>query len=156
LRWVGVFVDAAPSDIATAARALDLHAVQLHGDESADDIAALRALLPDVAIWKAQRVGPRRSLDALGADRLLLDAYRHDAQGGTGRRFDWDVARAHPLLSELVLSGGITPDNAVDAMALGCWALDLSSGVERAPGEKDAGRIDALLSALRGKGKATA
>lgn len=158
LAWVGVFVDEDPRVIGDAARALDLAAVQLHGDESREQVAAVRAAIPrDCAVWKAERVihgidGPTR----WGADRVLVDAYVQGEQGGTGQRFDWSLFSRHPERAEMILSGGITPATAADADARGGYAIDLASGVERAPGHKDADKIDALFGALRGRSRAGA
>jgi indole-3-glycerol phosphate synthase/phosphoribosylanthranilate isomerase len=157
LRWVGVFVDQPEAELADAAHALNLHAVQLHGSEDASYVKRLRARLPaDCAIWKAQRVSddPGVSIGTAadsGADRLLVDSYRRGVPGGTGKRFDWKLMQGHPGRAELILSGGLTPDNALDADAIGCWALDLSSGVERSPGIKDPARVAALFEVLRGQ-----
>ncbi len=154
LSWVGVFVDAGMDEIATAAEALPLCAVQLHGDEDAAYLAALRARIA-LPIWKAARVGGG-DLVAAGADRLLLDSWVPGVRGGSGTRFDWNVVPARPDRDALILSGGITPDNAAEADALGVWALDLSSGVESSPGHKDPQRIAKLFDALRGSGRKSA
>jgi phosphoribosylanthranilate isomerase len=102
-------------------------------------------------IWKAHRV--RDDDDALpaldGADRLLLDAYVRGRPGGTGSRFDWGRLSTDPHREAIVLSGGINPSNVVEADLLGCWGLDLSSGVERRPGEKDLDLIEELFAARR-------
>ncbi len=154
LRWAGVFVNDAPQRIARVARELQLDAVQLHGEESPEHIAALRGLLPEgCEIWNAVRVahgripaGPART----AFDRLLLDSYQPQARGGTGTGFDWSVLRQQPDRKHLVLAGGLTPHNARAADALGVGLLDVSSGVEVAPGIKSPERIDAFFAALRG------
>jgi len=157
LRWTGVFVNENPAEVATIARQLDLDAVQLHGDETADDVAATRAGLHEgCETWKAIRVGrdvasPR--LSETGADRLLLDAYRPETRGGTGTRFDWSMAASHPDVEHVVLAGGLTPDNAVIAGAVGAAMLDVNSGVEDAPGVKSPAKLDAFFAALRGTGR---
>ncbi|MEZ4445766.1 MAG: bifunctional indole-3-glycerol-phosphate synthase TrpC/phosphoribosylanthranilate isomerase TrpF [Polyangiaceae bacterium] len=160
LAWVGVFVDEPAERIAAIARDLDLSAVQLHGDQPDAFLAALRAAgLPDgCAIWRAHRVAdtdalPARFAELQGpADRLLLDAYDAALPGGTGRAFDWQTLAAHPDRGTIWLSGGIRPENVVRADALGCHGLDLSSGVERRPGDKDLDRLEALF-ALRRSGE---
>ncbi|MEQ9319411.1 MAG: hypothetical protein RIF41_09630, partial [Polyangiaceae bacterium] len=86
-----------------------------------------------------------------GVDRLLLDAYVKGMPGGTGARFDWAAVREHPERGDLVLSGGIAPDNVAEADAVGCWALDLSSGVERRPGDKDLDLVEELFAQRRGR-----
>ncbi len=155
LSWVGVFVDAAPDEVVERARTLELSAVQLHGAEDAAYVEALRARLADgCAIWGVHRVTGEETRPPLasdrGVDRLLLDAYVKGMPGGTGARFDWAAVREHPERAELVLSGGIAPSNVAEADALGCWALDLSSGVERRPGDKDLDRVEELFAQRRG------
>lgn len=147
LEWVGVFADQAPEEVAATAGALDLAAVQLHGSESAATVAQLRALLPGgCAVWKALAVTdrvPRRA--ETGADRVLLDA----RSPGSGRPFDWSVLAGYPELGEVVLAGGLRAENAAAAAALGSYALDVSTGVEASPGEKDPDRLRTFLQARR-------
>jgi phosphoribosylanthranilate isomerase len=92
-------------------------------------------------------------LAATGADRLLLDAYRPDARGGTGARFDWSLAASHPDLERVVLAGGLSPENAVIADAVGAGLLDVSSGVEESPGIKSHAKLGAFFASLRGTGR---
>jgi indole-3-glycerol phosphate synthase/phosphoribosylanthranilate isomerase len=160
LSWVGVFVDQPVSHIAEAARALSLDVVQLHGGESAATIDALRNHLPeDCRVWKAHRVRPgSEALPLLAdtrADRLLVDAYRRGVPGGTGESFDWRRVENHAERDRLVLSGGLSVDNAWAADMFGCWALDLSSGVETAPGDKDEALMGAFFAELRAKRRST-
>ena len=123
---------------------------------SARPAAVRDALNEDCEIWKAVRVREGASLPRLvetGADRLLLDAFDPDARGGTGARFDWAVAAAHLDREHAVLAGGLTPSNAIIADAVGAGMLDISSGVEEAPGIKSRDRLDAFFAALRGTGR---
>lgn len=152
LGWVGVFVNAELGEVVAAADELGLVAVQLHGDESAAYVTSLRPLLPrGCAIWKAVGVAHRvPELAETGADRLVLDASVPGARGGTGQRFDWGLVTALAERGELILAGGLRPDNAAEADALGVWALDVSSGVEAAPGRKSGARLAAFFGALRG------
>jgi indole-3-glycerol phosphate synthase/phosphoribosylanthranilate isomerase len=115
----------------------------------------LRAALPEgCEIWRAKRIGGANS-DAipdaaiLGVDRVLLDSYHPDRPGGTGQRFDWELIAGQARKSDVILSGGLSPENIDQADAIGCWGLDLSSGVEAQPGEKDDARLQSLFSALR-------
>lgn len=158
LAWVGVFVDEDPRIVGEVARELGLAAVQLHGDETREAVAAVRAALPEgCAVWKAHRTRDAiESPSRWGADRLLVDTYVEGEPGGTGRRFDWSLFTAHPEHGDMILSGGITPDTAVDADACGGYAIDLASGVESAPGRKDEDKIAALFAALRGRSRAGA
>lgn len=158
LRWVGVFVNAEPEMVAAKATALELSAVQLHGEESKEYVDALRPRLPDgCEVWKAVRIqGVIPSRSATGADRLLLDTYSDTARGGTGERFDWSLVARHDDPQRLILAGGLTPENAAEADALSVWALDVNSGVESAPGRKDAAQVRAFAESLRGAGRVLA
>ncbi len=157
LSWVGVFVNERPENIAEAVRRLDLSIVQLHGDEDREHVAAVRtAIPPTCTVWKAQRVSVERPIDSaasLGADRVLVDRFVAGEPGGTGKRFDWTMFGEHPERHEMVLSGGIAVHSAAEAESLAGFAIDLSSGVESAPGQKDARMLAALFAALRGRGR---
>lgn len=151
LAWVGVFVNPEFARVAELARALQLSAVQLHGEESPAFVGRLRKLLPaSCEIWKAVPVRDRiPPLAESGADRLVLDAWHPVERGGSGQRFDWRLIERLSDRSRVVLAGGLTPENAGRAHVLGCGALDLSSGVESAPGIKDETRLGAFFEALR-------
>ena len=155
LEWVGVFVNETPDRTAELADRLCLAAVQLHGEETRDDVGLLRRLLGKrCEIWKAVRVRdviPR--VEDTGADRLLLDTWQPDRRGGTGVRFDWSVVQRHPQRDRLVLSGGLAPDVAGAAERLGVWGLDVNSGVEESPGVKSPRRLEAFFAARRGLGR---
>lgn len=146
LRYVGVFRNQPIRDIIHLATTLNLSVIQLHGDETQTDITTLRATLPErVKIWKAFSVGnqiPERNLDHV--DRYVLD----NGKGGTGKRFDWSLLARHPL-DNVMLAGGLNADNCVQAATLGCAGLDINSGVESAPGIKDANKLAALFQTLR-------
>lgn len=151
LSFVGVFRNAQPATIAKTVEALGLTAVQLHGDEDAAYIETLRPLLPaGCQIWKAIGVTSSEPLPSLDypADRLLLDTKVGSQSGGTGQAFDWALL-AHLDKAKLMLAGGLNPDNALQAAQVGCLGLDFNSGVESAPGQKDAHKIAAAFAALR-------
>jgi indole-3-glycerol phosphate synthase/phosphoribosylanthranilate isomerase len=155
LRWVGVFVNAATSEIVERAAELELCAVQLHGEELPATVAEIRRALPaPVELWKAVRIQDRiPRVEETGADRLLLDTWREDRRGGTGARFDWSLLDAYPDKDRAWLSGGLSPEVAADADALECFGLDVNSGVEAAPGIKSPERLAAFFAARRGPGK---
>jgi indole-3-glycerol phosphate synthase/phosphoribosylanthranilate isomerase len=147
LRWVGVFVNEDPKRVEAIAHELDLHAVQLHGEETP---AYLRSLSLSCPVWKAVRVEDGiPPVDQAGADRLLLDTFRADRRGGTGESFDWDLVRSYPEPERLILAGGLNPDNAAAADSLGTWALDVNSGVEQEPGKKDPVLLQKFFANLR-------
>lgn len=144
IKPVGVFRDASIADVANAARTLDLHAVQLHGLESASDIAALGRVLPSgCEIWSA--VDASQVIAERDCDRMLFD----NGGGGSGRAFDWNRIEGHPALPIGIVAGGIGVDNVRDAAALGAYALDVGSGVDSAPGIKDPTKIATLFDTLR-------
>lgn len=145
LRYAGVFRNAEHSDIVTTATTLSLHAVQLHGDEDKAFVSRLRKQLPaDMQIWKAFSI-----TDALPEqdwpyiDRYLLDS----GQGGSGESFNWNLLKGTHL-SQVMLAGGLSPDNVKQAAQLGCAGLDFNSGVETSPGIKNATSIAAVFKAL--------
>lgn len=157
LDWVGVFVNQPWGKVAQTARQLGLSAVQLHGEEDLAYCASLREALPGgCAIWRAWRVRPGEPIPEagdLGADRVLLDAHVEGTRGGTGQTFDWGALQGHPARQEVVLGGGLKPENIEQARALGTWGLDVNSGVEVAPGIKSRRALERLSGALRGLGR---
>lgn len=149
---VGVFVDAHADEVWEAVSRLGLTAVQFHGVEAPETCAAA-----PVPVIKALRVGP-------GFDPALADAYRGSvaallldtyvaggAQGGTGVAFDWyGVAGRLPAWAPVVLAGGLGPANVAEAVrALRPFAVDVSSGIEAAPGVKDHAVMDEFVAAVR-------
>jgi indole-3-glycerol phosphate synthase/phosphoribosylanthranilate isomerase len=127
---------------------LGLKAVQLHGQEDQAYVNQLKAELPSgVEIWKAYGVTdakPELLVDNI--DRHLLDAQVGTQTGGTGHVFDWSLI-GDP--SQIMLAGGLSPENARQAANLGCLGLDLNSGVESAPGKKDSQKLLAAFNAIR-------
>ena len=149
LSWVGVFADQPPDEIARTAGDLGLAAVQLHGNESLEQAAAVRRQVPTAtAVWKAERIQERIPERGL-ADRLLLDGWTAGRLGGTGRTFDWSLLEQFPERAEVILAGGLRASNVAAAAALDTWALDASSGVESAPGRKDAGLLRQFFTQRR-------
>lgn len=148
---IGVFVDARADDVWEAVARLGLSAVQFHGDEAPETCAAA-----PVPVIKALRVGPGldpAALDAYGGTvaAFLLDTYVAGERGGTGETFDWlSVAGALPAWAPVVLAGGLGPANVGAAIsALHPYAVDVSSGVEVAPGVKDHRQIEEFVAAVR-------
>lgn len=156
-RW-GVFANASLEAIATFQAAGQLTGIQLHGDETLDDCRRVRDRLPNVELIKAIRVKDQTSLDraleyATVVDILLLDAYRPGVLGGTGATLDWDTLTAFDPGCPWFLAGGLRPDNIQQALGhITPAGIDLSSGVERSPGNKDLNKITDLFQTLRQMG----
>lgn len=151
---VGVFANEPLADLIHVVQASGLNAVQLHGQESPEFCEAVRSHLPSAEIIKAFRI---RSADDLAqveaftsvVDALLLDTYHPHLLGGTGKTLDWDTLRQFQPPLPWFLAGGLTPENVQDALnQLQPSGIDLSSGVERSPGDKDLTKVAKLFEAL--------
>uniref|UniRef100_A0A486XV18 Multifunctional fusion protein n=1 Tax=Rheinheimera sp. BAL341 TaxID=1708203 RepID=A0A486XV18_9GAMM len=150
LRYVGVFVNAALADVAELAHNLTLAAVQLHGDEDDRYISALKPLLPQgCQIWKAYRIRDHLPAFSALADRILLDAYHPTQHGGSGLCFDWQLLKTLPSSQTVMLAGGLNHENCIVAAKLPVAGLDFNSGLESAPGIKDAAKIRSAFTLLR-------
>jgi len=153
---VGLFVDAGDAEIAEAVAAARLDVLQLHGKESPERAAALKARF-GLAVWKALPVaGPGDADRAHGyagaADLVLFDAKtpKGALPGGMGLAFDWNLVSGWKGPMPWGLAGGLSPANVAEAIRLtGTSLVDTSSGVETAPGVKDADRIAAFCKAAR-------
>lgn len=145
---VGLFVNAPVELVNATADRVKLDLVQLHGDESPSYCEAVER-----RVLKAFRVEGMQSLEPMGSYRVagyLLDAYSPHAFGGTGERFDWGCARAAKERGPIVLAGGLNPENVARAVAeVAPYAVDVSSGVESAPGVKDPEKVRAFIRAAK-------
>jgi phosphoribosylanthranilate isomerase len=144
---VGVFVDQPAEYVEQVAALVGLGVVQLHGNESVAYASALsrpvlKAMTVDSARGPAGEQWP-------GTTMILLDAHDPVRHGGTGQTIDWTRAAAVAARRRVILAGGLTPDNVAHAIgAARPFGIDVSSGVELAPGIKDRGRIRALFEAI--------
>jgi phosphoribosylanthranilate isomerase len=140
VQTVGLFVNSESGIVNELADSCGLDLVQLHGDEPPD-----YCNLIERRVIKALRVRGRDSLEIIGSYKvsgILLDAYSPDAYGGTGKSFNWDIAREVADRFWIILAGGLTPDNVGEAVkSVRPYAVDVSSGVESAPGIKDSDKI---------------
>lgn len=147
---VGVFRNAAWRDVALFAKDANCAAVQLHGSENASYIKALRDDLPgNCEIWGAVAVAGMIAPVRAGASRTLFDTAVGGRCGGTGQAFDWRRLAGRTDLANGIIAGGLISGNAAAAAQAGAWALDVCSGVERAPGVKDPAKLAAFFEALR-------
>ncbi|MFC0201741.1 phosphoribosylanthranilate isomerase [Paracoccus rhizosphaerae] len=154
---VGLFVDPDDELLRRVLEVVPLDVIQLHGKESPDRVAEIKALT-GLPVMKA--VGIREASDlaqltdyGLVADMLLVDAKAAEGAalpGGNGLAFDWQLLVGRRFLRPWMLAGGLTPENVAEAVRLtGARVVDVSSGVESAPGVKDVARIGAFVRALQ-------
>ncbi len=157
---VGVFVDEeTPEAVERIADAAGVRAVQLHGEESVQYCRALkqRVVSKGWTVIKALRVGdgfrPESVAEYEAADAILLDAFAGEARGGTGRVFDWSMARrVGELVPKLFLAGGLSPENISEAIrVVQPHAVDACSRLEFAPGRKDAERVREFIKLAQTK-----
>ncbi|HEY3973679.1 MAG TPA: phosphoribosylanthranilate isomerase [Candidatus Sulfotelmatobacter sp.] len=162
---VGVFVDSESEAIRAVVMGAGLTAVQLHGERSKESVVGDPRNLADcVAASKAILVIDGDSLIKEGffmmddvrekAFAVLLDSRSNGEAGGTGVTFDWEPARAMAQMVSLhvpvIVAGGLTPSNVVDAMTIFLpFGVDVASGVEARPGKKDPGKVRAFVRAVR-------
>lgn len=153
---VGVVVNPDDAMIEMLMQAGRLDALQLHGSEQPQRIAAIRARFPALELWKAIPVKTRADIASAAAysgiaDLILFDAKtpdHADLPGGMGLRFDWSLLSAYRATGPWGLSGGLDPDNVAEAIRITQAPLvDVSSGVESAPGIKDVDKIAAFCKA---------
>ena len=151
---VGVFVDADHDEIVETALAVQLDAIQLHGDEYPEDLAQL-ALATKLPVWKAIPTGAPKdieNLDQWRTEMILLDT-PSAGRGGAGKPFDWSLAkearRRYPQ-QQIMLAGGLDPSNVGVAITMVApFAVDVATGVEAAPGVKDPAKLAAFIAAVR-------
>jgi phosphoribosylanthranilate isomerase len=145
---VGVFVNEPIEKIQETKNLCQLDWVQLHGDEDPEFCNEFRNF--DVKVMKAIRVKDQKDVEIAEnffTDAILLDAFNPKKYGGTGVSFDWNVI-GH-IDKRIFLAGGINPDNAVKAVELGVYGIDVCSGVEIRPGKKDKRLMRKLFENIR-------
>lgn len=159
---VGVFVNETPATVWWILEYCGIRLAQLHGEEPAGWLKkpsvvagrAYKALRPR-SLEKAHRLASEYALppllaEQMGAPALLLDAYHITARGGSGRLADWDIAAHLARQYRVLLAGGLTPVNVVQAIQrVRPWGVDVASGVEQAPGRKDPGAVRAFIRAAK-------
>jgi phosphoribosylanthranilate isomerase len=146
---VGVFVNPTGEFVTEAIGRCGLNLLQFHGDEPPEFCTQF-----GVMSMKAFRVRDAESLKLLPAyptDAWLLDAFTPGQLGGTGERFDWELAvEAQEFGRPIFLAGGLTPENVGEAVRrVRPFGVDVSSGVESAPGQKDAAKVRAFIAAAK-------
>lgn len=147
---VGVFVNAAEECVRRVVSECGIDTLQFHGDETPE---FCRRFLP-LKIYKAFRMENLDSLRALPGyrtDAWLLDSFVEGIPGGTGAKFNWDLAvESKKLGRPIIVAGGLTPENVADAIRkVRPFAVDVSSGVESAPGNKDHEKVRRFIAAAK-------
>ncbi len=146
---VGVFVNPEEEQVTRAIAECGLSLLQFHGDETPEFCKQFG--LMSVKALRMRDAESLKTLEKFNTDAWLLDAYSPVSLGGTGATFNWHLAvEAQRLGKPIFLAGGLTPENVADAVRLvRPFAVDVSSGVESAPGKKDAAKVSAFIQAVR-------
>jgi phosphoribosylanthranilate isomerase len=147
---VGVFVNAPVADILKIARTVKVGVLQLHGEESPRTVEQLARRFPVV---KAFRVGKSFRVSELkkyrAAAAFLLDGFEKKLRGGTGKSFDWSIAKQAKRFAPVIVAGGLAKENATKAIRTAKpFAIDVCSGVEASPGKKDARKVREFMAVV--------
>jgi phosphoribosylanthranilate isomerase len=155
---VGIFVNESESKMLEIARTVGLDQLQLSGEESPAMVARLGRSVRVIKAVRVRRPFRQAQLAAFKrASAILLDGFDRSARGGTGKTFDWQIARRAKRHGRIFLAGGLTPENVGDAIrAAKPYAVDVCSGVEAKPGKKDAARMKAFAKAVKATRKKAA
>lgn len=155
IQTIGVFADASLETIKQVVLETGFTGIQLHGNETTEFCQEIKQALPNREIIKALRIQSAASLQNAIAyypvvDTLLLDAYHPQQLGGTGQTLPWESLKKFKPPCPWFLAGGLTPENVLTALSyLQPDGIDLSSGVERSPGNKDLDKISQLVKVLK-------
>jgi phosphoribosylanthranilate isomerase len=153
---IGVFANNSLTIIEQVVKDTGLTGIQLHGQETPDFCQAVKRVMPQQEIIKALRIENAATLVQAEnyftvVDTLLLDAYHPQQLGGTGQTLPWDSLSHFRAPIPWLLAGGLTPENVLIALSyLNPDGIDLSSGVERSPADKDLEKVKLLLEKLQG------
>ncbi len=151
---VGVFVDEySPERVMNIAHAIGISSVQLHGSESPEYVKKLSG----VRVIKAIRVEEQFRVEQMAdypVSTFLLDTHVDGLAGGTGKTFDWSIALGAKRYGRVILAGGLTAENVLEAMRrVEPYAIDICSGVESLPGRKDLNKMKALFEEINRAGR---
>lgn len=150
---VGVFVNESAEEMLRIVEQCGLNVIQLHGNETPDFATCMKSEAgAETAIWKALPLKDESDLNyaqSFPADKVLVDYMDETAYGGTGKCADWKLARNLSDSREIVLAGGLNPDNAAEAVRrVQPYTVDVCSGVEAGPGKKDHEKMRRFFEAL--------
>ncbi len=146
---VGVFVNALKAEVVRAVGECGLNLLQFHGDEPPEYCSQFG--LMSMKAFRMRDAGTLRELTKYQTNAWLLDAYSPEAAGGTGEKFNWDLAvEAQKFGKPIFLAGGLTPENVAEAVRkVRPFGVDVSSGVEISPGQKDPAKVRAFINAVK-------
>jgi phosphoribosylanthranilate isomerase len=146
---VGVFVNPPEDLVMRALGDCGLSLLQFHGDETSEFCTQFGAM--SLKAFRIQDASSLAALENFQADAFLLDAHSKSGLGGTGETFNWDLAvEAQKFGKPIFLAGGLTPENVADAVRqVQPFAVDVSSGVESAPGKKNIAKVRTFIAAVR-------
>lgn len=149
---VGVFVNASPEEVLRTAARVGLDVAQLHGDETPGVVAAVRAGgLPVIKALRVRNAEDLAGVETFDADLYLLDAYSEKVRGGTGKTFNWEAAKSLKRRGNIVVSGGLGPENVRGAIDFfDPYGVDASSSLEDAPGKKNEDAVRRFIVAAKG------
>jgi phosphoribosylanthranilate isomerase len=147
---VGVFVNPSVEVVRRAIAECGVSLLQFHGDEPPEFCTQFSVM--SLKAFRMRDAGSLAALPGYPTDAWLLDAFSPDALGGTGEQFNWELAwEAKKLGRPIFLAGGLTPENVAEAVRrIQPFAVDVSSGVESAPGKKDSEKVRAFIAAAKG------
>ncbi len=146
---VGVFVDMEQMEVSRTMRTAGLDVAQLHGDEDASYCSMFPRVIKALRVRGPEVIQKMSEYSCVSA--FLFDAYHPDVHGGTGEVFDWDIAARATATHRIILAGGLTPDNIAEAVQrVRPYAVDVSSGVEMAPGLKDHAKVREFIKRATG------
>jgi phosphoribosylanthranilate isomerase len=148
---VGVFVNEPEDKMLAIARTVGLKYLQLHGEESPATVARLRRAFPVIKALRVKKPFRASQLTRYHrASALLLDGFDRRLRGGTGKTFDWKIARRAANRARIFVAGGLAPDNVADAIRIARpYGVDVSSGVESRPGKKDPVLLRAFAKSVK-------
>lgn len=154
--FVAVFHNQAKDEVEDILKITGIKIIQFHGDETSRYCSSFEER--DFEVIKTFHIKDEMSLkriDEYNVHAFLFDTYKAGQAGGTGETFDWDLIRDKPFITEkLFLAGGLNPDNLEEALKIvKPYAVDVASGVESAPGQKDPKKLKSFISIAKAFGK---
>ncbi len=140
IETVGVFVNESAERINQVVERCELDAVQLHGDESPAFCKKIRCKV--IKAFRIQNAASLAPISKYPVRGILVDAFSPDAYGGTGTTCDWNLVKRAKKFGPVILAGGLTPGNVEEGIKIvRPWAVDVCSGVEKTPGQKDSKKL---------------